>query len=157
MYKSFRSLASLCFLLVFSCCLTQLAEAQVQDWSQWRGPNRDGTVQDLGWPEKLDESVLKEQWSVKLQPSYSGPIVVGDRVFTTETVDRKYEQVTALDRATGKQLWTAKWEGAMSVPFFAKANGDWIRSTPAYDDGRLFVAGMLDVLVCLDAETGKVI
>ena len=43
----------------------------------------------------------------------------------------------------------------MAVPFMAKRNGDWIRSTPAYDGQSLFVAGMRDVLVCLDAKTGK--
>jgi outer membrane protein assembly factor BamB len=37
----------------------------------------------------------------------------------------------------------------------AKRNGDWIRSTPAYDGDLLFVAGMRDVLVCLDAKTGN--
>jgi outer membrane protein assembly factor BamB len=41
------------------------------------------------------------------------------------------------------------------VPFFAKSNGDWIRSTPALDGDRLYVAGMRDVLVCLDARDGK--
>jgi len=40
------------------------------------------------------------------------------------------------------------------MPFFAKSNGDWIRSTPAYDGERLYVAGIRDVLVCLDAQTG---
>ncbi|MEZ6148320.1 MAG: hypothetical protein R3B91_23380 [Planctomycetaceae bacterium] len=30
----------------------------------------------------------------------------------------------------------------MSVPFFAKANGDWFRSTPACDGEHIFVAGM---------------
>ncbi len=45
----------------------------------------------------------------------------------------------------------------MSVPFFAKANGDWIRATPAYSDGRLYVAGMRDVLVCLNAPDGAVV
>jgi outer membrane protein assembly factor BamB len=43
----------------------------------------------------------------------------------------------------------------MSVPFFARSNGDWIRATPACDGESLFVAGMRDVLVCLDAATGK--
>jgi outer membrane protein assembly factor BamB len=43
----------------------------------------------------------------------------------------------------------------MSVPFMARRNGDWIRSTPAYDSQSLYVAGMRDVLVCLDAQTGK--
>ena len=41
-----------------------------------------------------------------------------------------------------------------------KANGDWIRSTPALDgdedgEGTLYVAGMRDVLVALDAATGE--
>ena len=76
-------------------------------------------------------------------------------MFTTETKDKKFEVVTAFDRKTGKELWRAQWEGAMTVPFFAKANGDWIRATPACDGESLFVAGMRDVLVCLDAQTGK--
>jgi outer membrane protein assembly factor BamB len=41
------------------------------------------------------------------------------------------------------------------VPFFAKANGDWIRATPAFDGQSLYVAGMRDLLVCLDAATGE--
>ena len=76
-------------------------------------------------------------------------------MFTTETKDKKFEIVTALDRKTGKELWRAEWEGAMTVPFFAKANGDWIRATPACDGESLFVAGMRDVLVCLDAKSVK--
>ncbi len=43
----------------------------------------------------------------------------------------------------------------MSVPFFAASNGSWIRSTPAFDGESLYVAGMRDVLACLDAKTGK--
>jgi outer membrane protein assembly factor BamB len=43
----------------------------------------------------------------------------------------------------------------LSVPFFAKANGDWIRSTPAYAGDSLYVAGMRDLLVCLDAASGN--
>jgi outer membrane protein assembly factor BamB len=43
----------------------------------------------------------------------------------------------------------------MTVPFFAISNGSWIRSTPAVDEGRLYLAGMRDMLVCLDAATGK--
>lgn len=94
-------------------------------------------------------------WSSRFAPSYSGPIVSKDRVFITETRDRKFEVVRALDRKTGKQIWKAGWSGAMSVPFFARSNGDWIRATPAFDGKRIYVAGMRDVLICLDAEKGK--
>jgi len=81
--------------------------------------------------------------------------VFEDLVFTTETKNKESEVVIALDRKTGKERWRAEWKGAMTVPFFAASNGSWIRSTPAYDGERLYVAGMRDVLVCLDAKTGK--
>lgn len=125
-------------------------------WSQWRGPIRDGQTQAAEWAGALNESSLKEAWRIKLQPSYSGPIVWGDRVFTTETVDKRFERVTALNRDTGELLWTQQWEGSMTVPFFAASNGSWIRSTPACDGELLFVAGMRDVLVALDVQTGEV-
>lgn len=132
------------------------SEEQSNDWAQWRGPNRDGTIEDAGWPAKLDETILKKSWSVPLGPSYSGPLVVGDRVYVTEK-SGGLEQVKAFDRESGKEIWTSKWEGSMSVPFFAAANGNWIRSTPTYNDGKLYVAGMRDVVVCLNAEDGKII
>lgn len=126
-----------------------------QAWPQWRGPDRDGRVLGPVWPDRLDERSLRARWSVPLEPGYSGPIVVGNRVFVTETAGEKLERVTALDRRDGSRLWAVEWEGAISVPFFAKRNGDWIRSTPAWDSGRLYVAGMRDVLVCLEATDGR--
>ncbi len=125
-------------------------------WPQWRGPGRTGQVRGSVWPDSLDEAHLKEAWHVKLQPSYSGPIIVGPRVFTTETRDKKTEHVTAYDRATGKSLWTTEWDGSLSVPFFAKANGDWIRATPACDGMTLFVGGIRDVLAAIDVSNGNV-
>jgi len=127
-----------------------------ETWPQWRGPNRDGQVTGAPWPGSLQARQLAQHWRVELGPSYSGPIVTSDRVFTTETVDKTSERVRALDRATGRELWRQDWEGAMSVPFFARSNGDWIRATPAWDGASLYVAGMRDVLVALDAETGAV-
>src|SRR5262249_34857648 len=47
-------------------------------------------------------------------------------------------------------------KGAVTVPAYARGNGEWIRSTPACDGTSLYVAGMRDVLVCLDAASGKV-
>lgn len=142
-------------LLLAGAATTRAGTAANSAWPQWRGPNRDGQFTGPAWPEKLDTNHLHRTWRVELGPSYSGPIVSGDRVFTTESKDKKFEVVTAFDRKTGKELWRAQWEGAMTVPFFAKANGDWIRATPAGDGESLFVAGMRDLLVCLDAQTGK--
>jgi outer membrane protein assembly factor BamB len=135
--------------------MTITATGEPATWPQWRGPNRDGQFSGPTWPEKLDTNHLQLTWRIELGPSYSGPVVSADRVFTTESKDKKFEVVRAFDRATGKELWKHEWEGAMSVPFFAKSNGDWIRSTPALDGDRLYVAGMRDVLVCLDARDRK--
>jgi len=126
-------------------------------WPQWRGPTRDGQVAGPAWPDKLKGDALQQIYRVELGPGYSGPIVAADRVFVTETVDKKDEVVRALDRATGRELWRQRWPGALSVPFFARANGDWIRSTPAYDGERLYVAGMRDLLVCLDGKSGAIL
>lgn len=147
------------------CCLahvlanvttTVLAAGPTATWPQWRGPSRDGQAAATpAWPDLVDEATLTRKWRVELGPSYSGPIAGEDRVFVTETRGKKTEVVQALSRADGKVLWTAEWPGATSVPFFAWENGEWIRATPVYDGESLFVAGMRDVLVCLDAATGK--
>lgn len=132
-----------------------LASARAADWLQWRGPARDGIVSGVALPDRLQGGVLKQAWRVELSPGYSGPVIAGNKVFTTETENRETEIVRALDVSTGKELWRASWPGAMTVPFFAKANGDWIRATPASDGERLYVAGMCDVLICLEVESGK--
>jgi len=130
------------------------ASTLVSNWSQWRGPQRDGLVSGTAWPDTLKDR-LTLVWEKKLGPSYSGPVISGGRVFTTETVDKKLERVTAYGLGDGTQAWTAEWEGSMAVPFFAAANGDWIRSTPACDGTHLVVVGMRDVVVCLDVASGK--
>jgi outer membrane protein assembly factor BamB len=126
-----------------------------EKWPGWRGVHRDGKSTARQWPQSLDEDHLKLSWEIPLDLGYSGPIVDGQNVYVTETVGKKSESVRALDRASGEQKWTTSWEGAMSVPFFAKSNGDWIRSTPACDGQRLYVAGMRDVLVALNIADGS--
>jgi outer membrane protein assembly factor BamB len=131
------------------------AAAGAESWMQWRGPTRDGKVAGTAWPARLGPEVLRAGWRVALGPSYSGPIVAGDLVYVTETLDKSQEMVRALDRRTGREVWRHGWAGAMSVPFYAKSRGDWIRATPATNGDLVFVAGMKDVLVAMDARTGQ--
>jgi len=123
-------------------------------WPQWRGPKRDGSVDAGSWPASLQRPTLKERWRIQLPPSYSGPVVSTDKVFATYTRDEKYEGIRAFDRKSGKQVWEAEWEGGMQVAALGASMGSWIRATPSYDGEGLFVAGMQDVLVCLDPNTG---
>jgi len=143
--------------VVAALVLLALPARAAEPWAQWRGPARDGFVAADGkpWPDGLDDSRLERRWRVELGPGYSGPVIAGDAVIITETRDKKTEHVRALDRATGRERWQASWEGSMKVPFFAASNGSWIRSTPCVDGDRVYVAGMRDVLACLDVATGR--
>ena len=132
------------------------AEVDSLPWPQWRGPTRDGRVAGPDWPASLSAEHLTKLWRVQFPgPSFSGPIITDRLVYVTETRDEKTEHVTALDRTTGKEIWTASWPGAVQVSAIGQSAGSWIRSTPACDGERLYILGMRDVLVCLDSGTGK--
>ena len=125
-----------------------------ETWPGWRGPSRKAYVPERNWPESLDPSHLKLLWEVPLEKSYSGPIIVGDQVFSTESRSKDQERAIAFDRSSGQQRWATTWSGSMSVPFFAASNGSWIRSTPVTNGTKIFVGGMCDYLACLDVATG---
>ena len=143
------------FTLTLASTLASTKLVAAGEWSQWRGPRRNGVVaSDFAWPDSLAETRLTQIWKSELQPSYSGPIVAEEQVFVTETIDRQFEAVTSFSLSDGEQRWRKQWTGAMSVPFFARSNGSWIRSTPAWERGKLLVGGMRDQLVCLDTNDG---
>jgi outer membrane protein assembly factor BamB len=147
-------------LLLLALCLglqsaTFSAHASDLSWSQWRGPTRDGMIKEgAPWPTSISKKKLKLSWRKEIAKGYPGPVVSENLVFTVETKG-KNEIVRAFDRTSGEQKWENQWPGSMSVPFFAWKNGSWVRSTPAYDGKNLYVGGMRDFLVCLDAESGK--
>lgn len=161
MQTSLTKLAVPLLVLGFQLSMAAAEEPQKptdkDQWTQWRGPERDGTIQAPAWPDNLKEATLKESWSAEQPgPSYSGPIVSADKVFTTATVDKAREVVVAYERKRGKKLWAAEWDGAITVPFFAAKNGSWIRATPALDGDTLYVAGIRDQLVAINTEDGSI-
>ena len=148
-----RHLSALVSIIVGSFALSSIAATISDTWTQWRGPNRDGTFEGSAWNDSLDALSLK--WRQSIDDGYSGPVVLANKIFTFETLRKSNEVVRCFDRQSGEELWSASWEGAMRVPFFAASNGSWVRSTPATDGESLFVSGMRDVLVSLDVETGR--
>lgn len=139
--------------LVIPLAFQVVMAASMEPWPQWRGPARTGETTGADWP--ADLSAMRELWRVTLDKGYPGPIVSAKAVFTVETANGNTEIVRALDRKTGAEIWRASWPGKISVPFYAKRNGDWIRSTPALTNDTLYVCGMEEVLVALDPATGK--
>lgn len=147
------TLVAAIFALVSSVS-AQEQQKNSNQWNQWRGNQRNSIIEGA-WPSQLNSSNFKQLWTQPFSESYSGPIVFDDTVITTETKDKSDEIVTALNRNTGKKIWSATWKGSISVPFFAAKNGSWIRATPATDGQRVYVPGIRGLLVCLDFKTGK--
>ena len=51
-----------------------------QDWPQWRGPNRDGSIaffsEPASWPDRLVQG-----WREEVGLGYATPILVDDRIY----------------------------------------------------------------------------
>jgi outer membrane protein assembly factor BamB len=134
-----------------------MGETFQETWPQWRGAERNGTYRGEAWPVRLSAEQCSLEWTQALGSSYSMPVLDLQRIFVTESVDSDTESVKAFDRSNGKLQWSTTWKAGMKVPFFARSNGSWMRSTPALHDGKLFVMGMQETLVCLDAISGDVV
>lgn len=75
-------------------------------WSQFRGPNFNGTSPTTGLPDSFSQRE-NVRWSVEMPgPSAATPVVFGDRVFVS-TADVKRDKLVAmcLNRADGSVLW----------------------------------------------------
>ena len=123
-------------------------------WPQWRGPARDGVVAadnvPAAWPAK---PALK--WTQKVGEGYSTPVVSGGRIFVHSRQDPD-EVVTALDLATGKPLWAARYQSAFNKNKYANKMSKGPFSTPLVADGIVYTLGTSAVLSAFDEKTGDV-
>jgi outer membrane protein assembly factor BamB len=137
-------------LLVASILLGQVS---AQDWTQWRGPNRDGAVKDFVppavWPEKL-----KPIWKTEVGSGYSSPVVFKDRAWI-HTRKGEEEFVSCLDLKSGKVVWTKSYPVSFAKNQYATQMGKGPHSTPALHDGKLYTLGVTAILSCFDANTGE--
>src|ERR1044072_2833339 len=61
----------------------------------------------------------------------------------------------ALDAATGKILWETKFAAPFNMSPATARHGPGPKSTPTFDNGRLFTLGMSGIVTAFDAPTGK--
>lgn len=123
-------------------------KAPTQDWPQFRGPNRDGISPSKGllkeWP-KDGPTVLWKSEPIGI--GYSSLSLVGDRIYTMGD-DKDSSYVFALERSTGKKLWSTK---------VGKSGGNYsgTRCTPTVDGDRVYAIGQFGDLVCLKSDSGQ--
>jgi outer membrane protein assembly factor BamB len=123
------------------------------DWAQSRGPNRNGLAtafsEPRSWPEQLTR-----KWKIEVGEGYATPIVVRDRLYVF-TRQGEHEVLQAVDAATGKSVWQARYAAPVTVRPAARAHGPGPKSTPAFADGRQFTLGMGGIVAAFDAASGK--
>jgi len=136
---------------LFICAIQQTAAPQ--NWSQWRGPNRNGIVSDFitptTWPAKL-----KLQWKTPVGSGISSPIVSQGKAWV-HTRKEEQETVSCIDLKTGKILWSTSYAAPFSPNPGAAKMGKGPFATPLLSGNRLYTLGITAILSCFDAQTGK--
>lgn len=129
------------------------ADLGAQQWTGWRGPNRDGVVQVAGpgvWPE-----MLNRKWQVEVGEGYANPLFADGRIFQFAKQNGN-EVALAIDPASGTILWRQSYPASTFEPVSAAArHGTGPFSTPVYDAGMLYTFGSTGVLSAFDATTGE--
>lgn len=143
------------------------AVAVADDWPQWMGPQRDGTWAEAGVVETLPRENVAAKWKVPIFGGYSGPAVVGDRVFITDYAIGEgaisndpggrnqlsgKERVLCLNAATGEELWKYEYDCKYAVSY-----ADGPRCTPTVDGDRVYCLGSEGNLICLNTGNGDLI
>jgi len=133
--------------------LSSIISISAQDWSQWRGANRDGKVSGFMAPESWPAE-LSIQWSEAVGTGDASPVLVGDKLYLFTRQDDK-EVILCLDAGNGAEQWRNEYSAPAVTGAGARHPGP--RSTPAIVDGKMVTLGASGILSCLDASTGKLL
>jgi outer membrane protein assembly factor BamB len=140
--------------VIFVITMTGVATVVfAQDWSQWRGANRDAKVTDFEAP-KTWPNELPQKWKVAVGSGDATPALVGDKLYVFSRQEAE-EVIRCLDANSGKELWQNKY-AADAVKGPDSGHGG-PRSSPVVTDGKVVTLGVTGILSCFDAATGKLI
>jgi outer membrane protein assembly factor BamB len=137
-------------LLAWAIASTALQAGQ---WPQWRGPSRDGVVPVAQVPDAWP-SAYEPAWKVEIGEGYSSPVVDDGRVIVHSRRDPA-EVVTAIDLASGRQIWQQSYDASYAKNQYAVQMGKGPNATPLVDGGRVFTVGATAIVTAWDAATGR--
>lgn len=111
-------------------------QAHAENWSQFRGPEGRGHVEEIGVPVRWSESDIR--WRVELGGiGQSSPVIWGNRIFLTSAENRgKIRRVICLDKSDGRLLWER--EISCENPEQVHEMNSWATPTCATDGERVF-------------------
>ena len=114
------------------------------DWTQWRGPLRDGKSDEIGLLQDWLQRAPELLWQAEgMGSGYSSVAVADGRIFT---MGRRQdgECLIAASAGDGALLWTLQF-----------GTGGHSNGTPTVDEQYVYAIGLKGDLVCADVETGE--
>src|SRR5687768_17575578 len=141
--------------VLFVCALLSSASiASAQEWTQWRGPARDGMIPAAVIPKQWPSAVNKG-WSVEIGEGYSSPVAANGRAFVHSRRDPE-EIVSAIDLAGGKVVWQQKYQSEVKKNQYATQMAKGPNSTPIVVGSRLYTLGVTGILTAWNTADGTV-
>jgi outer membrane protein assembly factor BamB len=140
--------------IALACLFVVAGNGSGQDWTQWRGPARDGMIPAAVVP-KTWPTAVERGWSVEIGEGFSSPVVSNGRVFTHSRHDPD-EIVTAIDLATGRVAWQQKYVSEFKKNQYATQMAKGPNSTPIVVGSRLITLGVTGVLTAWNVADGSV-
>lgn len=139
------------------CCaviISVIGIAPAQEWTQWRGPNRDGVVKGFSTPAQWPKELVR-QWKIKIGGGYSSPLV-SQSVIYLHSRQEQQEVISSINLNTGKILWSQSYAApSTKTKEYAVSEGEGPYSTPVLSEGRLYTLGVHAILSCFQARSGK--
>lgn len=142
------------FIIFIAVISIHIQSAIADDWSQWRGENRDGVWKETGIIEKFDGLEIPICWSVPIGSGYCGPSVADGRVYVTDrlTKPKQVERVHCFDWKTGDEIWSYTYDCVYRIDYTAGP-----RASVTVHDGLAYALGAMGHLHCFDAATGDIV
>jgi outer membrane protein assembly factor BamB len=129
---------------------TVVSNRALDDWPQWRGPNRDGISPEKGLLKAWPQAGPPLAWrAAGAGEGYSSFSTTGGKLYTMGARGGA-EYVMAFNAADGKKVWETRLGNR-----FSNDQGDGPRGTPTIDGNRLYVSGASGDVSALDLATGK--
>ncbi len=134
--------------LIPLCLILWSSIIVADDWSQWRGPNRNGRISsDVRFTGSTE---IKESWRANVGTGFSSMVIADGMLVTMGNVADE-DIVICLNATTGKEVWKYRYDAPLDPNLFEGGP----TSTPAIAAGAVYSISRQGLVNCLDLKSGE--
>ena len=140
--------------LTLSLLIDFLLTTKAEDWTDWRGPRRNGTWTESGIIQKFESAGIKILWRVPVDAGYNGPSVSEGRVYLMDRQEKpnETERVLCFNASTGTKIWSVVYDCKYEEVGYPAGP----RASVIIDGSRAYSLSTMGHLHCFDKVSGKV-